>query len=73
MSERPPVGRLERVEQRVEIDVAQDVIEHDHRDDDDGEAQRDAHAAEADVSLEEMRGRAQPLRHPALQTGWLLH
>ena len=71
--EGPPVGRLERVEQRLDVEVAQDVIEHNHRHYNDGEAQREANAAEADVSLEEMHRRAQPLRHPVLQASSLLH
>ena len=52
-----------RVDQRVGIDVAQDAIEHDDGDDDDGEAERDAEAAPADALVEKVRGVAQGLQH----------
>jgi hypothetical protein len=72
-NERTPVGRIERVEKRFEIEVAEDVVEHHHGHDDDREAEGETDAAEADVSLEEMRGGAQPLSHSALQARPLLH
>ena len=58
-----PVGRLDGVEQRVGIDVAQDAVEHDDGDDDDGEAERNTQAAPADAPVEKMRGVAQALQH----------
>ena len=55
----------------VGIDVAQDAIEHEHRDNDDGQAERKADPAEADLAVEEVRAAAQCLQHAALRTGCL--
>ena len=67
--ERPPIGRLDRVNQFVKVDIAQNVIEHDRGDDDDGEAEDHTQSTEADFFVEEMRAGAQSFQHSALQTG----
>ncbi len=70
-NERRPIGRFQRVDQRVGIDVAQDAVKHHRGDRDDGQAERDADPAPADLAAEKMRGPAQLLQHTAFRTGRL--
>src|SRR5262249_62071833 len=67
-NEGPPVGRLQRVDERVEVHIAQNVIEDKAGDDDDGEAESHAQSTEADLLVEQMRDGAQSVQHSALPT-----
>ncbi len=64
-----PFGRHQRLDHLVDLDVAQDAIEHDRRDRDDGDAQEEADAVPANRPVADPRRRVQRLEHAGLTIG----
>ena len=62
---------IDGVDQGVGIDIAEDAIEHDHRDRDHGQADGDADLAQPDLAVEEARVTAQRLQKTAFGAGGL--